>query len=356
MSRLDFTHDALSGRVVFGAGAARRALVDEVDRLSGTRVLLIASSSAREAAGAATEALGDRLVAVFDDVRPHVPIDVAESARAAAADAHADLIVSIGGGSAVGTAKAVALTHEVAIVAVPTTYAGSEVTPVWGLTEAGRKRTGVDRRVLPATVVYDPELTRSMPVGLSVVSGLNALAHSVEAFWAPGANPVTDVLAERSIAALATGLRGVVADPDDIETRGETLMGAWLAGAAFAVTGSALHHKICHALGGAYGLPHADTHAIVLSHVLALNAPHVPDAATRIAQALGADDAVTGVVDLARDLGAPTALRDIGFAEADLDEAVHLVADIVPPDNPAPAGRDQIATLIRNAWAGTTPG
>jgi maleylacetate reductase len=241
-------------------------------------------------------------------------------------------------------------------VAVPTTYAGSEVTPVWGQTEAQRKTTGVDRRVLPRTIVYDPELTLTLPPELSAASGMNALAHCVEAFWAPGANPVTSALAEQGIRALAAGLPGVVADGSDLDARADTLLGAWLAGAAFAVAGSGLHHKVCHVLGGAYDLPHAQTHAIVLPHVLAHNAPGVPEAAARIAAALGADDAVRGLTDLSRELGIPSGLREVGLREDQLDEATDLVLEKVPADNPVPTDREDVTRLLRAAWSGIPSG
>jgi maleylacetate reductase len=347
-----FTFDALPGRVVFGAGVASEVLVDELERLGGDRVLVISTprgeSLARELAGP----LGDRVVGVFTGVRQHVPVETAQAARLLAAELEANAVVCVGGGSAVGTAKAVALTTGLPIMAVPTTYAGSEVTPVWGLTDAGRKTTGVDPAVQPRTVIYDPELTRSLPPRLAAVSGLNAMAHSIEAFWAPGRNPVSSAIAERSIRALAAALPAVVVDPSDQVARGEALLGAWLAGVAFAVAGSGLHHKICHVLGGAYGLPHAETHAIVLPHVLAFNAPAVPAAADRIAAALGADDPVAGLVRLSVRLDIPVGLRSVGLDHDVLDEATDLVLEKVPADNPRPPDRDALAALLEAAWSG----
>lgn len=350
-----FTYDALPGRVVFGAGAARDVLAEQLERLGVDRVLLVATEQGEALARELGRPLGDRVVAVFTGVRPHVPVEVADTARAMATDAGATGVLSVGGGSTTGTAKAVALTTGLPIVAVPTTYAGSEVTPVWGMTEADRKTTGVDPIVQPRTVVYDPELTLTLPPAMSAVSGLNAMAHSVEAFWAAGRNPVTSAIAERSIRALADALPAVLADPKDLPARSEALLGAWLAGAAFAVAGSGLHHKICHVLGGAYDLPHAETHAIVLPHVLSFNAPAVPDAAARIAGALGRADAVTGLAELSTALGVPEGLRAVGLPEEALDEATDLVVEKAPPDNPRPAERDAVATLLRAAWAGPVP-
>jgi maleylacetate reductase len=247
---LHFDHDAMAARIVFGAGRARRDLRAEVDALGGQRVLLIAAEGEEPLARELTHPLGDRVTAIFTGVRPHVPIEVAESARHLAAAQDADLLLSVGGGSTTGTAKAVALTSGLPILAVPTTYAGSEVTHVWGMTEAQRKTTGKDPAVLPRTVLYDPELTTSLPVWLSVASGFNAMAHCVEAFWAPGVDPVAEAFAEAGIRDLARGLPGIAADPEDLTARGHALRGAWMAGASFAVAGSGLHHKICHTWAG----------------------------------------------------------------------------------------------------------
>jgi alcohol dehydrogenase class IV len=289
----------------------------------------------------------------FTEVRQHVPVEVARAARTAAEGA--DALLSLGGGSAVGTAKAVALETGLPIVAVPTTYAGSEMTPVWGLTEGARKTTGRDARVLPKVVVYDPELTVSLPPEITGPSAVNALAHCVEAFYAPGASPISSLMAEEGIRAIARGVPVAVARPGDAEGRAETLYGAYLAGAAFAVAGSGLHHKICHVLGGAYDLPHAPLHTVVLPQVAAFQAPALPEEMGRVARAMGADDAGRGIFDLARLIGAPTALRDIGMRAADLDEAVGLVLEQVPEDNPRPVEENDVRGLLEAAFEGRRP-
>jgi alcohol dehydrogenase class IV len=376
----EFHYDALPGRVVFGAGVARRELRAEADRLGVNRLLLVATESEEPLARELAAPLGERVVAVFTSVRPHVPIQVAEAARALATSVRADAVLSVGGGSTTGTAKAIALTTGLPIIAVPTTYAGSEVTPVWGLTESSasgtsigtessasgtsigteetRKTTGVDHRVLPRTVIYDPELTVTLPADLSAASGLNALAHCVEAFWAPRRNPISSLAAEEGIRALAAGLPSVHATPGDLAARSDLLYGAYLAGSAFAVAGSGLHHKICHALGGAYNLPHAQTHAIVLPEVLAFNAPAAPDAARRIGRALrgGSDtseaDPVGALRALSARLGIPRGLRELGLDEDQIDVVAALVEPAVPADNPRRADRAALREIIHAAWAG----
>ena len=353
-----FTYTALPGRVVFAAGAARVALAPEVERLGARRVLLIAAESKRALAEELTAALGDRVAGRFSEVRPHVPMPIAERARAAARDVDADALLCIGGGSATGTAKAVALESGLPIVAVPTTYSGSEMTPTWGLTEERRKTTGSDPRVLPRVVVYDPELTLQLPAAVTGPSAMNAMAHCVEALYAPGANPITALIAEEGIRALAGGVPGAVARPDDLEHRSDTLYGAYLAGAAFAAAGSGLHHKVCHVLGGAYDLPHADLHTVMLPQVTSFQEPALPDVMVRVAQALGKngrDGAAVGLYDLAAEIGAPTALRDIGMREEDLDAAVGLVLEKVPADNPRPVGEEDVRRLLEAAFAGRRP-
>jgi alcohol dehydrogenase class IV len=339
------TYEALPGRVVFGAGAARRELAAEVDRLGARAVLLIASERDAERVRELTAPLGDRVAAVFTDVREHVPVETARAARAAAEGA--DAVLAIGGGSTVGAAKAVALTTRLPVLAVPTTYAGSEVTPVWGMSEDGRKTTGTDLAVLPRTVVYDPELLVSLPADLARASALNAMAHAVEAFWAPRRNPVSSVLAEEAVRSLAAGL----AREEGLSRATDLLRGAWLAGSAFAVAGSGLHHKLAHVLGG-LGLPHARTHAVLLPHVLAFTAPGAPEAALRLGRALGTADPVSGLRDLVAREGVPGGLRELGLDEEQLDAVVERTAGVVPSDHPVPAGPAELSRLVRTAWEG----
>lgn len=350
---LTFTHKTLASRVLFGAGRAVDNVKAEVERLDAARVMVITTRSQASLAQAISDVVPVALT--WTDVAQHVPIETALQARRAAAQAGIDVIVAAGGGSTTGLAKAVALTSGIPIIAVPTTYAGSEATDVWGLTENGRKTTGSDPRVLPVAIVYDALLTMSLPIGLSVASGLNAIAHCVDSLWAPKADPVNAALATDGIRALDTGLRSIVAAPDDASGRDQALLGTYLAATAFASAGSGMHHKICHVLGGTYGLPHAETHAIVLPHVAAFNLPAAPGAERRLADALNGRTGHSGLGGLLEAIAAPTALRDYGFDEADIPEAARIILPAIPPSNPRSVSEDDLRGLLRAAWAGTRP-
>ena len=345
-----FVHEGTPQRVVFATGAAADGVTSEVARLGARRAMVIASRREQAVAEQLTGGIGVRLR--WDEVVMHVPVEVAERARTAAAEAEVDVLLAVGGGSTTGLAKAVALTSGVPIVAVPTTYAGSEATSVWGLTEGGRKTTGTDPRVLPRSVVYDAALLTSLPAELSVASGLNAVAHCVDAMWGPRVDPIDQALAVDGVRALATGLPAVVAEPAGLPGRERTLYGAYVAATAFAGAGSGLHHKVCHVLGGMFDLPHAQTHAVVLPHVLALNAPGVPEVEARLAQALGAATAVEGLGRLSAELDPPKALRDLGMPEEGIGPAAEEVLANVPEGNPVPVTRSVVDALLRAAWSG----
>jgi maleylacetate reductase len=348
-----FVHDNLPQRVCFGSGEAAVNLRRQIGSLGASAVMVIA---AKAEAGLADEVTAGLPVALrHDDVVMHVPVEVAERAREAAAAVGADALVSVGGGSTTGLAKAIALTSGLPIVTVPTTYAGSEATPVWGLTEGARKTTGIDPVVLPKVIVYDATLTMTLPVPMSVASGLNALAHCVDSMWAPNADPINAAFAAEGIRSLAAGLPKVVADPLDLDGREQALYAAYLSATAFASAGSGLHHKICHVLGGAYNLPHAQTHATVLPYVLAFNGPAAPEAERRIAAAFGTEPAIDGLQALRQELDAPRALRDYGFTEDAIPEAADAILPAVPPSNPRPVTAEDLRGLLRAAWSGADP-
>lgn len=350
---LEFNHVTLAQRVLFGAGQAATNLKNEVDRLGVNRVMVIAGG--HEAELARTVA-GDIEVAVWhDDVVMHVPVETADKARSVATDNDIDLLVSLGGGSTTGLAKAIALTTGLPIISVPTTYAGSEATNVWGLTEDARKTTGTDDRVLPLTVIYDSELTLSLPVEMSVASGLNGMAHCIDSLWAPGADPINAAMAAEGIRALSSGLPMIVAQPQGILGRDEVLYGAYLAALSFASAGSGLHHKICHVLGGTFNLPHAQTHATVLPYVLAFNAPFAPEAEKRAAAAFGTDTAMEGLQALRSAVDAPKCLADYGFTAGGVPEAVAIILEKLPVNNPREVTADNLTTLLTAALHGDDP-
>jgi len=367
---VEFTYETSPGRVVFGRGTVRTALPDEVVRLGADRVMVVTGPFNQALAHTSVAPFADAVVSFFTDVEEHVPAPVAQRAVARAREARADLLLSIGGGSTTGTAKMVAHDLHLPILAVPTTYSGSEATPVWGTTRDGRKETGTDPAVRPRTVVLDPDLTDRLPRDLAVASGLSAIARAVEAHWAPGASPIGSAMADEAVHALATGLRGIgrdslaeaqapekaLTDPVSVwagtpTAAGEQLLyGAYLAGATFASTGAGLHHKICQVLGAAFNLPHAALHAVVLPHVLAFNAPAVPQTAARIARALDAEEAVSGLRGLAASVGAPRTLAQIGLLLRQLDEAVDRVSATLPIDNPRRVGKNEVRAILARAY------
>lgn len=349
-----FTYRANPARIVFGAGSLDR-LPDELRRLGATRALLLSGSGTAGIVDRAAGRLGPLAAARFDGAAMHTPVTVTERALDVLREAGADCVVSIGGGSATGLGKALAVRTGLPHVAVPTTYAGSEVTPVLGETTGGAKTTRSEPGIRPGTVLYDVDLTLDLPVALSVTSGINALAHAVETFSSPDANPLLESTASAAITRLAGALPRIVADPGDVGARTDALAGAWLAGECLGAARMGLHHKLCHTLGGTFDLPHAATHAVVLPHAMAYNAPAAPKAMAKVAAALGAGDAPAAVYDLTVSLGAPTSLRELGLAEADLPRAAEL-ATAAPYPNPRELTRDGIAALLDAAWRGERPG
>jgi maleylacetate reductase len=351
-----FVYNAQPARVVFGAGALAQ-LAREIDALGARKALVLSTPEQRASAERVAELLGARAAGVFDRAVMHVPIETAREAREVARRLGADCAVAIGGGSTTGLGKAIALDSALPIVAIPTTYAGSEMTPIYGITEAGLKKTGKDARVLPRTVIYDPELTLSLSPTMSVTSGINAIAHAAEGLYAVDANPIMDLMALEGIAALGRALpviAGASAGDALLEARSDALYGAWLCGTVLGNVGMALHHKLCHTLGGSFNLPHAQTHTVVLPHALAYNAAAAPQAMRRVALALDGKSAPRAVFDLARNNGAPTALKDIGMKAADLDKACDTAMQNQYP-NPRPLERAGLRQLLQDAYDGVRP-
>ncbi len=345
-----FTYDAKPGRVVFGVGAID-TIADEIKALGVTRALVISSSGRAALASQVSESLGPLHVATFAEALPHVPIEQAEQVRAIAREVRADGVIGLGGGSPVGLAKAVALTCDVRQVAVPTTYAGSEMTAIVGITRDGVKRTTGSPRILSQLVIYDPALTVGLPAHATATTGMNALAHCVEALYAPSANPVADLAAEEGIETLASALPRAVADPADIDARTNALRGAYLAGVALGSTDIAIHHKICHVLGGTYGIGHGDANAVMLPYVVRYNEPAAVDAIAIVARALGVDDAAHGLRALVVEMGLPTSLQALGLDATALDNVGRLTMETTK-QNPRPMTTENVRALLDQAYHG----
>ncbi|MFM8247560.1 MAG: maleylacetate reductase [Burkholderiaceae bacterium] len=352
----DFVFTGQASRVVFGVGSLAH-LEREVDLLGAKRVLVLCTPEQQALAEDVAKRLGQRAVGVYAKAVMHVPVEVATAAIQEADRLAADCLIAAGGGSTIGLAKAIALQSSRPILAIPTTYAGSEMTPIWGMTENGLKKTGRDIRVLPRTVIYDPQLTLSLPTSLSITSGMNAIAHAAEGLYAQDSNPVMDLMAEEGIRALAAAIPVLRDRPSHIEARSNALFGAWLCGTVLGNVGMALHHKLCHTLGGTLNLPHAEVHTVVLPHAIAFNADAAPTAMQRIARALHGDNAAHGLYQLAKDNGAPYALRDIGMQEKDIDRIAHIAVQN-PYWNPRPVNTEAegaLRALLQRAWQGAPP-
>jgi len=340
-------------RVRFGPGL-RREIGDEAARLGISHALVLSTPQQCDLALEIAEYLGDRAAGVYTKAAMHTPVDVTEDALQHLRETGADGVIAAGGGSTVGLGKALALRTDLPQIVIPTTYAGSEATPILGQTEDGVKTTLTDARVLPEVILYDPELVATLPVGMTVTSGLNAMAHAAEALYAENRTAASTKLAMQGLSAFATGLPDVVARPDDLGAREATQRGAWACGTVLGQVGMALHHKLCHTLGGSFDLPHADTHAIVLPHAIAYNARAAGPQLQPMADLLGGGNAGAALHGFAQRLDAPLTLRDLGLAEADLDRAADL-ATAKPYPNPQPVTRDDIRALLQAAWAGDAP-
>jgi maleylacetate reductase len=348
-----FVYEALPLRVIFGT-LTPDLLKEETAKIGATRPLIVATALQKKQAFELSEMLGGRAAGVYAGALMHTPVDTTETALRVMRDLRADGIVGIGGGSTTGLTKAIALRTGLPQLAIPTTYAGSEMTPILGETENGIKRTQTTRQVLPKTVIYDVQLTLSLPVSLSASSGLNAIAHGVEALYAKDRNPIVSMMAAEGIKALYGALPSIAKDPLDLEARSQALYGAWLCGVCLGSVGMSLHHKLCHTLGGMFNLPHAETHAIVLPHALAYNGPSAPEAIQRLSETLLSPRPELSFHTIAKQLGIGGGLRKLGMPE----EGINAAADQAirhPYWNPRPIERDAMREVIRRAWAGEEP-
>lgn len=352
---IHFELELLPARVVFGPDSLGRVKT-EVERLGKARALVLCTPQQRDLADRVVGLLGPHAAGRFDQAAMHVPVATVAAAEAVCAAVQADLLVAAGGGSTIGLAKGLALRNGLPILAIPTTFAGSEMTPIWGLSEGGYKTTGRNPVVKPVVVIYDATLTLTLPPTLVVTSGVNAIAHCVEALYAENANPITSLMAEEGIRALGRAIPAIRTQPTDLEARAEAQYGAWLAGTALGMVGMALHHKLCHTLGGSFDLPHAETHTVILPHATHYNSSAAPQAMSAIARALDcpATDVAGRLYDLANENGGPTSLAQLGFRADDLDRAADL-ATRSPYYNPRPLTLAGVRAVLENAYRGNRP-
>ncbi|MDE0350073.1 MAG: maleylacetate reductase [Gammaproteobacteria bacterium] len=349
----EFTYRALPWNIVFGVDALGQ-LPAELDGLDLGRALVLTTPNQADVGRRTRDLLGTRSVGLFDRAMMHVPAETVDGAMRVAGESGADCTVSVGGGSTTGLGKMLALNLDLPNVAIPTTYAGSEMTNIWGTTVDGRKRTGRDDRVVPTLTLYDPVLTLGLPAKVAGPSGLNAMAQAVANLTSGALNPMVADMALAAVRALTESLPNVVKDGDDLSARTQALYGACLAGGAIGTGTTSLHHRLCHTFGGAFRTPHAETHTVLLPHCVAYNAASTTEGTCRLAQAMQVDDPAVGLYELAKQVNAPRALKDIGVLEADLDRAAAIATE-TPVDNPEPVSRERVRKLLHNAFHGLAP-
>lgn len=349
-----FVYQAAPNRVVFGAGSLQQ-LDAELERLGVSKALIVCTAQQVETAQEIAQSITTRSAGLCPRAVMHTPTDVTAAALGDLKTMAADGIVSVGGGSTIGLAKALSVRSGLPHLAIPTTYAGSEMTPILGETENGMKTTRRDAAILPATTIYDVDLTMGLPLSMSVTSGMNAIAHAVEALYAPDRNPIVTIMAEDAIRRIAAAISKLKENTADREARAMALYGAWLAGSCLGAVSMSIHHKLCHVLGGSFDLPHAETHTVVLPYATASVAEGAPEAMAAICRALGSSgSAAKGLQDLAKLGGAPFSLAQIGMKRAWLDKAADL-ATANPYWTPRPLHRGQIRILLERAFDGSSP-
>ena len=340
-------------RVRFGAGI-RHEIADEVKRLGAKRALILSTPQQSGDALTLAETLGPMAAGVYCKATMHTPVEVTADAMKHVEANDVDCLVALGGGSTVGLGKAIAYRTGLNQIVIPTTYAGSEATPILGQTENGVKTTLNDPAVLPEVILYDPELVVSLPLGMTVTSALNAMAHAAEGLYSTERTEATTEQAIAGLRAFAEGLPKVIDNPTDVDAREATQVGAWHCGTVLGQVGMALHHKLCHTLGGSFDLPHAETHAVILPHAMAYNARAVADLLQPVCDIFGGTNPGIALHEFAKAHGAPLALKDFGLKESDLDRAAEL-ATPKPYPNPQPVTREDIRVLLQAAWAGDAP-
>ena len=346
-----FTYHSDPIRVVFGAGTVG-ALAAEAYHHKMARLLVLCSKGRIDFARRVTESVADRCIAFSDASAPNMPRDAFERVLGDIERHKPDGFVVVGGGSPIGIAKAVASTTKLPYIAIVTTYSGSEMAARWRIGVAADAISGEGTAALPATAIYDPELTLDLPVRTSAASGMNAIAHAVESLYGIDTNPIVQAMAEEAIRRIGASLPRVTDNPRDLQARTDVQYGAWLAANFRAEVG--LEHAIAQRVRQWFNLDHAHTHAIATPYAIGFNAVAAPDAMTRIKRALGASDAARGLYDLNVRLGLPTGLKGLGMREDDIAKAVEVVAK-VEIAHPRPVSKADLANVIGQAYAGEPP-
>jgi alcohol dehydrogenase class IV len=351
---MEFNFSALPWQLIFAPGAMQQ-LPDEMDKRNLKRALVLSTPQQNHHLDMIADLVGARFAGGFAEAVMHVPVETVAAAQVAARSVDADCTISIGGGSTTGLGKVLALKFDLANIAIPTTYAGSEMTNVWGMTECGRKTTGRDDRVVPNVTIYDPKLTLDLPAAISGPSGINAIAQAVVNVTAATPNPIISALAVDGIKAMSRSLPQVITHPHNIDARTEALYGACLCAAALGLGITGLHHRLCHTLGGCFNTSHADTHAILLAYSIAYNAQTVPAGTQRVAEAMGTNDAALGIWELLQNVSSKTNLQHLGLEESDLGKVADIATE-TPCNNPAAVTRQGVLGLLADAFHGAQPG
>lgn len=372
--------------ILFGAGSLQQ-LGEDVERFHWQRLMLCSTGSMRRNGHIATieQVLGERLVAVYEHVQPHVPDFQVAEASELAFEREVDAVIGLGGGSPIGMAKAVSWALEekrlhrppranspieqplIPVIAIPTTYAGSEMTPTYGIThyENGnsRKITVTDAKVTPKLTIYDPVLTLDLSPEMTASTGINALAHCVEAVYSIARNPVSSAVALRGIRSIFSALPRCYSEGHDLDARTEMFVGSFLAGTALAHVSMALHHGLCHVLGGSAGVPHGIANSVILPHAMRFNLNATAPQLAEVAEAMGvsrsgrsdeevAEEGIQRIYKLIGSMQLPQHLRDLGVSESALPHLAELALHSrAVQSNPKPiTNAKQVEEVLRAAW------
>ena len=350
--KLDFKYRGSNSQIIFGSGAIEQTS-QWIEHLSCNQAVVLSTKGREKQAQDLSDTIGKLSAGILPMAVMHTPVEVTKQALEKVLEKKADCLVAIGGGSATGLSKALAYRTKLPQIVIPTTYAGSEVTPNLGQTENKLKIALRCEQIIPNVVIYDPKLTLKLPINTSITSGFNAMAHAIEGLYAKDANPISSMLANEGLRALISALPNLKQNPTDVNARSEALYGAWSCGTVLGTVGMALHHKLCHVLGGSFDTPHAETHTILLPYTISYNAKTASNSLEKLQDLLD-NSPGTGLYEFAKKLNAPLALKEIGLSEQDLDSAAEIATEN-PYWNPRPITRDAIRQLLQDAWEGKRP-